>query len=181
MYKCKKLNHNAQKTTRPSGRHDLLRESSERPNAVALPRCLARNLISRRGPILMRKPWHPESHAQPVPPPRQDLSPFLWRGRVEAQTFGSKPILSVALKGTPAHVPCRWHGVTQVTLRAAEFTGLVACNRAEGIEGKDHHDPGLPRELTWIGSEPLGRDPNNGFDIKRSRNPASVKVHELTR
>ena len=129
----------------------------------------------------MRKPWHQEPHAQPVPPPRQDLSLFLWRGRVEAQTLGSKPILRVALEGAPAHVPCRWHGVTQVTLRVAEFTGLVACNRAEGIEVKDHHDPGLLHELTWIGSEPLGWDPNNGFVIKRSRIPASVKVRELAR
>lgn len=129
----------------------------------------------------MRKPWHPESHAQPVPPPRQDLSLFPGRGRAESQRFGSTPILGVVLEDTPDPVPCRWHRVTQVTLHVAQFTGLAACNRAEGIEVKGHHDPGLSRGLTWIGGEPLGRDPNNGFDIKRSRNPASVKVGELAR
>lgn len=129
----------------------------------------------------MRKPWHPESQTQPVPSPRQDLSFFSGWVRSEAQRFSCNPILGEAPEGIPDTVPCRWHRVTQVTLCAAQMTSLVACNLAGGIEVKGHQDPGLSRGLPLVGDEPLGRDPNIGFDIKRSRNPASVKVIELAR
>ena len=127
----------------------------------------------------MTKPWHPEPHAHQVQPTRQDLGLFICGGRAESQGFGSKPILGVALEGIPDPVPCRWHGGSQVTLRASQLTGLVACSRAEGTEVKDHHDPGLCRGLAWIGDAPSEQVPNNGFDIKGNRNTALVRAPEV--